>query len=367
MSDFIKEMKGKFLELARKEILKGEPIEGEPVNLQILGELVTRFLIDLSESVKSEMKTVDENEVWKWFNYMLHKGIAAAIATRYYRDDFELTYAFEEACNGKHLSYKLTLQPVENEYSFNIRYNLNRMSMAFENYFNDIYDYLKEQKEVIHNEGITIEQILKNVLIFGCLAGTEFIARIPLTTDDYWPIRNQLIFHDDLFEDDEDIRYIEQCDMRPEFDEHLTEDEDYYSVCCPFCGEEALLLPKSEDMWRDQTFEPCEHFAFAFISNTTAHVYGRNYYKQSFRRQLINYVETYKGVTCEQNYEGFLNDVLNGNNQYLDISEIPTIIKLVKSDLPDCTIVPKYFTIPVNNKQHAFTFHFMKFDKPGKN
>ncbi len=362
MSEYIKELKLKFVELARKEILVGESIDSDPVNLQILGELVIHFLNDLDKSVKDNFITVDEDEVWNWFNYMIHKGIAAAIAHRYYRDDLELTYSFDDALNGKHLSFENSLIPKDKEYSFNLRYNLNKMCFTFENYFNDIYDYLKDQKEIIQEKGILNAEILSTVLMYGCLTGTEFVARIPLTTDDYWCVRDQLIIKDEYDKEDNDIKDIEQCDLRPEYDDDLYDDEDYYSVNCPFCGEEALVLPKTDDMWEDHSFEPCEHFAFSFISNSTPIVYGRNYYKSSFRQQLINYIEINKGITCERNYEGFLNDLLNGTNDYMNISELPIIIKLVKSDLPDCTVIPKYFKIPVNGKQHAFTFHFMKFD-----
>lgn len=363
MPEYIKEIKAQFVELARKEILEGETVNETPVDLTILGQIVTRFFNDLKESVKDSFKTVDEDEVWNWFNYMIHKGIAAAIATHYDRDDFELTYSFEEACNGQHPSFEISLMPIENEYSFNLRYNLNRMSLAFENYFHDIYDYLKENGETIKNQGVSIGELLKTILMYGCLTGTEFIARIPLTTDDYWPIRNQLILNDELFKDDEDIRDLEELDLRPEFDEPLIDEEDFYSVNCPFCGEEALFLPKTNDMWKECIFEPCEHFAFAFISNATAHVYGRDYYKNFFKRNLINYIETYKEVTCGKNYEGFLNDTLNGENPYLSVLELPFILKLVQSDLPDCTIIPKFFTIPVNGKKHSFNFHFLKYIK----
>jgi len=222
----------------------GGNVNTSPIDLTIVGQVVTRFCDDLGDLGEESFLTFKKDEVRNWFNYMIHKGIAAGIATCYDRTDFELTYSYEEALNGKHPSYAISSMAIDKEYSFNLRYNLLRMSMSFENYFNDIYDYIEGDINNIHSEGVSNDKILKTFLMYGCLTETEFIARTALTTHDYWPIRDQLILDDDLYENDEDIREIETCDLRPEFDEPLIDEENLYSVTCPFCGEEALVLSK---------------------------------------------------------------------------------------------------------------------------
>jgi hypothetical protein len=288
---------------------------------------------------------------------MVHKGIAASIASRYCRNNIDIIYSLEDAKSGFTPSYQASLIEDEFEYSYNLMYQLNGNYDKFEEIFNAVFDFIKESKELITKESIDINEIVLIVLSFGGLVGICFVKTIELTKDDYWPIRPFIIINDAELSGDDDL--IEDNHLG-EFDEPFIENKDSIQIQCSFCGHTVFDLAKRSKNWNEALKDSCEHFALAFATNAGNQLFGRNYYFKAFKRAVVDYVETYKGFTCQSNPEMFINDFLNGDTD-LDEKDMASIIKILKSDMPDFDLQVKQFEKLINDRQHIFLFHFMKF------
>ena len=89
-------------------------------------------------------------------------------------------------------------------------------------------------------------------------------------------------------------------------------------------------------------------------------MHGREYYRNYFKKAVVDYVETYKGFTCQSNPEAFINDFLNGDTDLNEI-DITSILEILKTNLPECNIQTKQFQEILRGHKHMFVFHFMKF------
>ncbi|HCN85230.1 MAG TPA: hypothetical protein DIT07_16670 [Sphingobacteriaceae bacterium] len=353
---FIRDLKRTILIEIKKELLKKEMVTQKPVPVRPLLNLSRQFMNDLNLPFDTDIDKIEE-DLLKWYLYMFHKGIAVAIAARFGRDHIVLDYLFENARNGNVPSYEISILPIKGEYSFNLRYHLSGNEWILQELFDSIYNYIKIHKQIIKQEHIDINELIGEFLSFAGISGIEFINRIDLTKDDYWPIRNSIIIKDERIKDDSDL---EETDQLGSFEEPVLENKESIRVRCSFCGKPALILPKGGDIWNEAILDPCEHFAFAFITNTNNHLYGREYYRNFFKKSVIDYVETFKGFTCQANPEAFINDFLNGDTD-LNKHDLTTIIKILKSTMPDCDIQIKEFSKILNGEKHVFVFHFMKF------
>ncbi len=353
---FIKELRRKCLTEVKSKFSSRGNVNNKPVLRMPIFNLSQKTVKDLNLSSDSNLGEM-ESELWNCYTYILHKGIAASIAARFGGNNIEFNYSFEDAINGRVPPYHFSLSPVKDEYSFNLRYHLLNNELKFQEIFDNIYDYIKASITIISEEGIEGNEIVDAFLAAAGLVGIAFTERIDLTKEDYLPIASSITIYDEGFKIDLDL----EKDIRlGKFEEPLIENEVSLQIRCSFCGKPALKLPKKGDIWNEAVLEPCEHFAFAFITNTDNHFYGREYYTSSFKKAVIDYVETFKGFTCQADPGVFVNDLFNGDTD-LDENDVTRINSILRSDLPDSNIQTKQFSKVLNGNNHVFVFQFMKF------
>jgi hypothetical protein len=352
----LEEMKQVGIASAEKKLSEHDYVTDKQTPVKPLLDLSLKLIKDLDFSLDIDFEEI-EDDSWHWFSYLFHKGVATAVAARYGRNDISLVYSFDEAKQGKILSYALTLTQEDGEYSFNIKQHFFRFDWPLQEIYYDLTDFIKDNKNRFKEQDVQLNEILMTFLSFAGIIGIDFVKRIQLTKDDYWSIRPSIEILDENIADDSDLVEI---DLLGQFEEPVIKNDSNYEVKCSFCGTPALVIPKEGDVWNEAILEPCEHFAFAFITNTNNHIYGRPYYKMFIKRAVIGYVETYKGYTCQNDPEGFINDFLNGDTD-LNSKEMESIIAILKIKLPDCNIQSKQFELKLNNNKHVFLFHFMKF------
>ena len=356
---FLEELKAFCVSEGKRELKERTIVTNVVVFLDPLNDLVGRLLADLHFDEETGFTQEQEELYLNCFSYVLHKGIAAAVAAKYRRTNIDFTYSFEDAKSGKTPSFSTTLLPVPGEYFFNLRYHLSQWGQHFNDIFYSVCDFIYENEEKMAEEQVTVRDVFGELLFFAGLIGIEFVKRIDITVEDYFAIKYQIVINDAALVGDSDLMFP---DKEGEFDEPVKETVENYTVHCSFCGEKALDVSKTAgDVWGEAQFDPCEHFSFGFISNINNHVYGKEFYKRSFRRALIDYVETYKGYTCENSYEEFLNELYNGEIEDFQLVELETVLDIMKTNIPDCKIATKYFIADIEGSKHAVCIHFSKF------
>lgn len=274
----------------------------------------------------------------KWFARMVEGGMVIAIATQF---DNNNTMQLKP----RKIDHKVA-------FSFHINFHLEHKKEAFDNIYTAINQFVIENEDEINTGTLDKIELINTVLLAGALIAIELCNRIEIRKEDFLAIHHELEIKDDELDD---LDYEDEEYSEDEDDEMVDEDEDSYSVYCPFCAQPNLFQSKKDKGLKQTEIVFCDHLALGFVTNAETKIVGIDYYIYYLEKAIKELSET---TDSEDVYE-FSKELDAFYSNYSEAKESSVIQKL-KSNLPEHKNHIKQFVANIEGSEHRFVFHYLK-------